>query len=128
MNRRYALLAIIALVGLVGSGLATRPAALPDFSGSTRVLSDAELSSARGAGSTCRYGCNEDPYYCVSRHTRIWYPHWECAWAFGADTCIPGQDAKCNKDIWYSDDDCQYESSSVTQWSSTCGPDYIPWP
>ncbi|KXK13238.1 MAG: hypothetical protein UZ18_ATM001002038 [Armatimonadetes bacterium OLB18] len=77
---------------------------------------------AQSAGTTCRVGCNDWPlsqcenYYVPAkppypptflyskRTTR--YPHLECGWAWGQDTCVPLPDDACILVEWFMDPNC----------------------
>jgi|CXWL01.1.fsa_nt_gi hypothetical protein len=102
-------------------------------------LSEAQMEAASGAGSTCRWGCNEDDVTCtvewvipqigqpfiVRIWRQEWSPHWECAWAWGSDTCIPlpGGDVLCNTIFEYppSSGNCNgTPSNTITTLTSIC--------
>lgn len=113
---------------LASSAYMTRPlpgSERPD--GTSRALSHSEMDSARGAGSVCRLGCNEPNLACHevaltgTYRTLTWYPHNECGFSWGPDTCTPQIDVQCYIDISWIDDECTIQdgNSQVTM-TSTC--------
>lgn len=88
----------------------------------TRNLTTTEMETIQGSGSTCRLGCNEPDVACSldATMTQVWYPHLECGYAPGTDTCTTLPDVMCNKRRFFLDYPCDREYTSDTTWTSTC--------
>jgi len=121
----------ISLAAFCAASIVTRPFEEVDsHEGTIRPLTSKELASATGAGSTCRLGCNEPDTPCHGgfigggweSEKQIWYPHNECAYATGSDTCIKGKDTDCTIIYMYSDENCLTEVGRDVTTSSTCKP------
>jgi len=121
-------LAVLCTATLIASGVASAPkgGSFDKLTGQALRLTD--LSSVRGAGSTCRLGCNEcagSGYVCGCQEVghyqlygseeiwitdyytqQVWYPHLECGFAWGSDTCGVGPDVPCNKIFRHSGSSC----------------------
>ena len=100
-------------------------------------LAASKMALARGAGSSCQPGCTENqnipctavrnqdvPWHPIIRVFRqTWFPHDECRFAWGADTCANLGDEICNKveNFPLSDPNCTGSPTSTTEtWTSTC--------
>lgn len=130
MTKQIAVLA--ALAGFVLASAATKP--------SPRLAHDPnDAARVEGMGSVCREGCNEDDQVCTNHMGEIngfpiflyadeivWFEHWECAWALGADTCTAGQDTLCYQEYRYTQTNCNGTPTIIPHTTSTCGPSYIP--
>ena len=92
-------------------------------------LNVASMAAARGAGSTCRLGCNESNVACEPSYPGNPYagyygidynPHMECAYAFGSDTCIAGPDELCYSQYKFVNCNSPARQANYA-YTSTCG-------
>ncbi len=139
------LLILPALLGtLVLSAAKTLPTDLRHDATGKAPLTVARMASVRGAGSVCETGCNEPNVSChwtggspypypenepgniSTWQSQMWYPHFECHFAWTTSTCTAGQDSLCNIVYTYiahgpcaSDPATDYTTSSTCVLSST---------
>lgn len=118
---------------LVFSAAHTVPPELQRKAAGKSPLAATKMVLARGAGSTCRWGCNQPDLPChsidgpddtvIAHEKQVWWPHFECGFAIGADTCTPLPDAICNIVIQYGPDNWTCMDPPTQTWtttSSTC--------
>ena len=134
-------LILSALLGTLAlSAAKTLPADLRHDAKGKAPLTVTKMAAARGAGSTCRLGCNEPDKACYHVEgayqdpdptrphisaKQTWNPHMECGYAWGSDTCSPLDDVECNTVFNYvytgPDGVCPGPpSGAVVTTSSTC--------
>ena len=120
------------------SATKTLPAELRHDAKGKTPLTIAKMAVARGAGSTCRIGCNEPNTDCQVEYfvqeplppdtvQRVWgqdwSPHPECGFSMGSDTCSSKKDVLCNVVYEYpvTAPTCQAPATSITRtYTSLC--------
>lgn len=141
---KHLIVILASAISLAFSAYATETTSSPLRLAGGRELSQRELSGIGGTGSTCRYGCNEPNIACTVEYViingipvvtrvfkQIWYPHWECAWSWGSDTCVPLNppgDVACNEVRTYSINDLDCSGSYSSDWTTSSICSYAPPP